>query len=197
MGPGSQSSLGEGGLGSRIQQLLWGQKRNSSFTPGPPGLKQSVQDWSLKISWGCLQQCVRLPLGVLLSQVRCPMSSPPNLSGPESFGVCPGNCHCPSVTSVSRRLTLLHSGRLCLYFQQLSVCFVSVSLLSVPLTRYFPTSASVDFYLRSPKSWHLSVSTGWNVSVLTNGPSLSQHLCLSECLCLQSLDVALGLSEAG
>lgn len=58
-------------MGSRIQQLLWGRERNSSFTPDPPGLKQCVQDLSLKISWGCLGVCLGLLFDLSLSQVLC------------------------------------------------------------------------------------------------------------------------------
>lgn len=64
----SQQFRGRGvGVGSGIQQLLWGRERNSSFTPGPPGLKQCVQDLSLKISWGCLGVCLGLFLDLNLT----------------------------------------------------------------------------------------------------------------------------------
>lgn len=101
-------------MGSRIQQLLWGQDRNSSFTPGPPGLKQPVQDLSLKISWGCLG--VRLGLfldlnlsvsgpvllGTQLAQSLCfPTFLLPSLPGPESPRVCLGSCQCASMKSQS------------------------------------------------------------------------------------------------
>lgn len=163
-------------MGSRIQQLLWGQKRNSSFTPGPPGLKQRVQDLSLKISWGCLGECVEL-LRVLLSHVSGPLPHGgsvgpvflfPHILPSQSFRlesrrVCLENCHCPSMTSVSWLLALLPSARLCLYTSA-AVCMFPCLCVSDwlsphgSLCGFLPLSAQVLASQRSLKggmSWSL------------------------------------------
>lgn len=74
-----------GGCREQIQQLLRTGEEHFIHPPSPPGLKQSVQDLSLKINWRCLSGCVYMGLFLELSFTASGPLSPGGWAGWESI----------------------------------------------------------------------------------------------------------------
>lgn len=161
MGPGSWSSLGEGGGGKQDPAAALGTGEEQFIHPGSPRADATVQDLTLKINWGCLGARV----GLLLARSLI-------VSGPLLMGTQLAQSFPTSLLPSSPGLSL----RVCLEAAVRAPPLISVSVsctlqqLSLPCERL-----CISDWL-SPNSWPLWIST-------SECPSLaSQGLYGAECL---------------